>query len=492
MNSMNVEETQAKQEIGEVKRTPILITLVIGAFFAILNETLLNVAITDLIRELDVTASTVQWLSTGFLLIVGILIPISALLIQWFTTRQMVLGALMLFAMGTLISGVAPSFGYLLLGRLIQASGTGLLIPVMMNTILVLFPPEKRGAAMGNIGFVIMFAPAIGPTLSGFILEVLHWRWLFFLVLPFAIFSIIFAAIFMKNVSEVTRPKVDILSLLLSTLGFGGLVFGFSMAGEGVEGTGGWSSPMAYVPVIIGGVSIALFVWRQLLLDEPMLDVRVFQFPMFSLTALLLVLVMMSMFSTMILLPMFLQGPLALSSFAAGFVLLPGGVLNGLMSPVTGRLYDKFGPRVLVIPGTMLLVFVMWTFTGISENTSIVTFMIFYTLFMVGISMIMMPGQTNGLNQLPSKYYPHGTAILNTLQQVAGAIGVAFFISMMSAGEAEYLEGVSNPEDPLQHMQAMIFGIHHAFTAGLVIAMVCFFLSLFIKRTVSSKAPYSK
>ncbi len=210
----------AKKEVGvpqEIKKAPIMLSLIIGGFFAILNETLLNVALTDLISEFGVTANTIQWLTTGFMLVVGILVPITALLSGWFTTRQIFLGAMSLFTLGTVICGFAPSFEILLVGRLIQASGTGLLLPVMMNTILLIFPPEKRGGAMGMVGLVIMFAPAIGPTLSGVIVEAFNWRWLFFIVIPFALFSLAFAALFLKNVSILTRPKVDPLSIILST-----------------------------------------------------------------------------------------------------------------------------------------------------------------------------------------------------------------------------------------------------------------------------------
>lgn len=255
------------------------------------------------------------------MLVVGILIPISALLVQWFTTRQMFLGAMILFTVGTLVCALAPEFYVLLIGRIIQAFGTGLMLPVMMNTILVLYPPEKRGAAMGSIGLVIMFAPAIGPTLSGLILESLDWRWLFYLVFPFGVISVIIAAIYLKNVSDVTKPKVDILSIILSTIGFGGIVYGFSSAGG--ENTG-WSSPEVYLTLIVGGIALLLFVWRQLLSKVPMLDLRAFKFPMFSLTTVLLIIVMMALFSTLMLLPIFLQQGLLFTAFASGLVLLPG------------------------------------------------------------------------------------------------------------------------------------------------------------------------
>ncbi|MEK3883926.1 MDR family MFS transporter [Paenibacillus sp. PL2-23] len=475
-------------DLGNVKRLPILISLIIGAFFSILNETLLNIALVDLVEDLGVSFTTVQWLSTSYMLTVGILIPVSALLVQWFTTRQMFLGAMTLFSLGTLVCALAPEFYVLLIGRIIQALGTGLMLPVLMNTVLVLYPPEKRGAAMGSIGLVIMFAPAIGPTLSGLILDALEdWRWLFYLVLPFAIFSIGFAAVFLKNVSQVTKPKVDILSIILSTIAFGGIVYGFSsLGGHGSEGSG-WSDPKVYGTVIAGCAALILFVWRQLRMREPMLDIRAFKAPMFSFSTILILIVMMSLFSTLMLLPILMQTGMALTAFAAGLVLLPGGIVNGFLSPITGKLFDKFGPRALVIPGSALLVLVMYCFTQISLETGKGTIILLHCMMSVGMAMIMMPAQTNGLNQLPPKYYPHGSAILSTLQQVAGALGIAFFISIMSSGQKDYLLGSADPTSPAALASSVMTGIHDAFQVGMYFAIAALILSFFVKRVTSTK-----
>src|SRR5699024_8926444 len=199
-------------EDPEANVMPIMISLIIGAFFAILNETLLNIALTTLMKEFSVTLTSVQWMATGFMLVMGIVIPASALLLQWFTTRQMFLGTMISFTIGTIICAIAPTFAILLFGRFLQAVGTGLLIPIIFNTFLLLYPPHRRGAVMGIVGLVIMFAPAIGPTLSGIIVEYLGWRFLFITVIPFALFSIVFAYKYLINISEVTKPKIDVLS----------------------------------------------------------------------------------------------------------------------------------------------------------------------------------------------------------------------------------------------------------------------------------------
>ncbi|WP_168119579.1 DHA2 family efflux MFS transporter permease subunit [Paenibacillus sp. HB172176] len=463
-------------DVSKLKRGPIVTALIIGAFVAILNETLLNIAFPDLMIDFNIEATTVQWLSTAYMLVVGILVPITALLQQWFTTRQMFIGAMVLFLAGTIICGVAPVFGVMLLGRVIQALGTGLMLPVLMNTILIIFPPENRGAAMGMIGLVIMSAPAIGPTLSGLIVDSLDWRWLFYLIIPLAAFSIIFALIFLKNVTDLTKPKVSILSILLSSIGFGGVVYGFSRAGEH-----SWSDPTVIWCIVIGVVTLILFVIYQFMLKEPMLDMRTFKFPMFSLVTVLMLIMMMAMFSTMIMLPLFLQNALLMTALSAGLVMMPGGILNGLMAPISGKLFDKYGPRALIIPGLILMVISIFLFSQVKSTWGGGYVIFLHVLMMLGISMVMMPAQTTGLNQLPKRYYAHGTALMNTLTQVAGAIGTALFISIMSSGSKDYVAstGDTNP------IEAMVAGLHDAFFVGFILAIIALVVSFFVKRTTS-------
>ena len=335
-----------------VKVMPIMVSLIIGAFFAILNETLLNIALTTLMAEFAISLPTVQWMATGFMLVMGIIIPASAVLTQWFTTRQLFLSTMLIFTIGTIVCALAPSFPILLTGRLIQAVGTGLLMPIIFNVFLLIFPPHRRGKVMGLVGLVIMFAPAIGPTLSGVIVEYLGWRYLFITVIPFALFSILFAYKYLVNVSEVTKPKIDVLSLVFSSVGFGAIVYGFSSAGEI-----GFLDPKVYLVIIIGFIAVVLFALRQFKLDEPIMDLRVFRYPMFTHGILMFLIIIMAMFASEIILPVYMQGPLALTAATAGLVLLPGSILNGAMSPVMGGLFDKVGPRALMIPASIC---VMW------------------------------------------------------------------------------------------------------------------------------------
>lgn len=484
MNPANSDSSARTVDLSNIKRGPIVAALVIGAFVSILNETLLNIAFPALVDDFNTPLSTVQWLATAYMLVIGILVPITALLQSWFTTRQMFLSAMTLFFAGTVICGFAPIFEVLLAGRVVQALGTGLMLPVLMNTFLVIFKPEERGGAMGLVGLVMMFGPAIGPTLSGLIVDSLSWRWLFYLVIPLALFSILFAAAFLRNVSDITRPRVDILSILLSTIGFGGIVYGFSKAGES-----SWSEPIVAWMLVAGGAALLLFIWRQLVVKEPILDLRAFKYPMFALVTVLVLVLMMTLFSTMITLPFFMQNALMLTAFSSGLVLLPGSILNGLMAPVSGKLFDKFGPRPLVIPGLILVLVSIWLFTGIEASTTKGELITYHIILMLGISLVMMPAQTSGLNQLPRRLYAHGTAIINTLSQVSGAVGTALFVTIMANGSKRYMTESANPADPAEGINALVAGITDSFWIALFIGFGALALGLFVKRTRPADQP---
>ncbi|MED4355118.1 DHA2 family efflux MFS transporter permease subunit [Schinkia azotoformans] len=467
---------------NQYKALPMLFAMLLSGFIGLFNETALNVALTPLMELLEVGASTIQWLTTSYLLTLGILVPISGLLLQWLTTRTLFTSSLLFSIVGTFIGAIAPNFEVLIIARVLQAVGTGLLLPLMVNTILIIFPVEKRGSAMGLIGLVLMFAPSVGPSIAGLILANLSWHWIFWTSIPFYIISIICGLLFLPNISKLTKPKIDILSILLSTLGFGGIVYGFSSAGGHGETSSGWSSPVVITTLIIGGVSLLLFSIRQLRMKQPVMDLRAFKFPMFSLGLITVLLSTLMTMSTLLILPMFLQQGLAVTALTAGLVILPGSLLNGLLSPVTGRLFDKFGPKWLIRIGFVIVAIVLFIYTTINTTTSLTTFILLHAIMMVAIAMIMMPAQTNGLNQLPPDFYPHGTAIMNTLQQVSAAIGTAVSVSILSVGEHSFLSGVTNPESLENQVAGFTAGVQFTFIFALVLSIIGLIISFFIKR----------
>lgn len=279
-----------EQSLPTFKRNVLVVVMLAGAFVTMLNQTLLNTALPQIMKDLSISANTFQWLTTGFMLVTGVLIPVSAFLIEKFSTRRLFITAMCLFASGTLMAAIAPNFPVLLFGRILQAVSDGLMLPLMQTIFLMIFPVKQRGSAMGMVGLVMAFAPAIGPTLSGWVVGNFSWRALFYMIFPIAVLIIIFASFMLENVTKVTRPKIDIMSIILSSLGFGGLLYGFSSAGNHA-----WNSSEVVIALITGTVAIGLFIWRQLAVEKPMLEFRVLKNWTFSLTLFIGMVVMVTM-----------------------------------------------------------------------------------------------------------------------------------------------------------------------------------------------------
>ncbi|WP_040208879.1 DHA2 family efflux MFS transporter permease subunit [Neobacillus jeddahensis] len=484
-----------EKSVEKHKRPPygVIAVLMVGAFISFLNNTLLNIALPSIMKDLNIEASTVQWLTTGFMLVNGILIPTSAYLIQKFSVRHIFLSAMFLFTAGTILAGFAHVFPLLLSGRILQAAGSAIMMPLLMNVMLVSFPIEKRGAAMGVFGLILMFAPAIGPTLSGWIIEHYDWRMLFHFITPIAIVVILLGLFMLKDKKEKVNIRLDFLSLLLSSIGFGGILYGFSSAGSK-----GWDSPQVYGTIAVGVISLFIFIVRQLKIESPLLNFRVYKYPMFALSSCISMVVNMALFSGMLLLPIYVQNLRGISPMDAGLLLMPGAILMAFMSPVTGKLFDKIGGRVLAVVGLAIITVTTFGFSKLTLDTSYTHLILLYSIRSFGMSMVMMPVSTNGLNQLPKRFYPHGTAMNNTLNQVAGAIGTALMVTIMSnrteskaqeLGAAAMKQVTEQPTQAAlaemkQHilMQSMLNGINYAFLIATFIAGVALVLAFFIKR----------
>ncbi|ELK48435.1 DHA2 family efflux MFS transporter permease subunit [Halobacillus sp. ACCC02827] len=468
------EQTQ-QVEKQPINRIAIVSVLLVSAFVAILNQTLLNTALPNIMETLNVTANTSQWLMTGFMLVNGVMIPITAFLIGKFTTRRLFFTAMTLFTIGTVVAAAAPNFSVLLIGRLIQASGAGIMMPLMQTVMLMIFPVEKRGTVMGMAGLVIAFGPAIGPTLSGYLVEEYSWRTPFLIIIPIAIGAIIFGAFALKNVTEQTNPTIDVLSIILSTFGFGGLLYGFSSAGND-----GWSSPNVYITLIIGVVALASFIIRQFRLETPILEFRVFGNKIYALAAVITMIVMMSMLGAELLLPIYMQTMRGFTALESGLMLLPGALVMGIMSPITGRIFDKIGARWLAITGLTIIASMTYVFSNLTADTSYSFIVTIYAIRMMGVAMVMMPVSTAGLNQLSKEWIPHGTAMNNTLRTIAGSIGTALLVTVMTNASKDYTPSAG--EQPQNIMSnALIHGIDVAFLVATIIAIVGLLLSFFIK-----------
>ncbi len=454
--------------------------LLVSAFVVILNETIMNVALPQLMVAFGVSADAVQWLATAFMLTMAVVIPTTGYLLQRFSMRTVYLMAMGLFSAGTLLAGIAPGFGVLLGARVVQACGTAIMLPLLMTTILNLVPPTRRGTVMGNVSIVISVAPAIGPTISGLILQYLPWRFMFLIVLPIALVALFAGARRLPRLAEAGSSPLSIPSILLAIPGFGGLVYGLSKIGGGHEGAGQGPDAGALVALAVAVVALAAFTLLQLRLqrtDRALLDLRPFTYRNFTLALILMVLAMVSLFGVIILLPIYLQNVRGLDTLGTGLLLLPGGLLMGLLAPFVGRMYDKVGPRPLMIPGAVLLAAVMFSYSQLASDTPIWWLLVLHLAMSLSFAFIFTPAFTTGLNPLPHRLHSHGSAVLSTLQQLGGAAGTALLVGIMASSTAGAALGGASA------VEAEVQGFRHGFLAAAIVSLSLIVLSLFLRRT---------
>ncbi|GAA3336865.1 DHA2 family efflux MFS transporter permease subunit [Curtobacterium pusillum] len=451
--------------------------LLVSAFVVILNETIMGVALPRLMDDLGISAATGQWLTTGFLLTMAVVIPITGFLLQRFNTRPVFVWAMSLFSAGTLIALLAPGFTMLLLGRIVQASGTAIMMPLLMTTVLTLIEPAHRGRVMGNISIVISVAPAIGPTISGLILNAFSWRWLFGFVLPIAVAALVLGMVKVRNVSTPRRAPLDVLSVVLSAFAFGGVVYGLSSIGEAAT-----TGPLVPVlALVVGVVALGLFVFRQTRLqrsDNALLDLRTFRTRGFTIPIVAMALSFVAMFGTLILLPIYLERVLGLDVLRVGLLLLPGGLVMGLLSPVVGRIYDRRGPRVLLVPGSIIVSAVLWALSTVGVHTSVWFVLGAHVVLSIGLALTFTPLFTAALGGLPPKLYSHGSAVLGTAQQLAGAAGTALFVTLLTIGAS----GAAAGGGASGLAAATASGVKTAFLVGAVISLFGIATSAMVRR----------
>lgn len=443
--------------------------LVFSAFVVILNETTMGIALRPVMTDLKISAITGQWLTTAFMLTMAVVIPITGWLLQRFNTRTVYLASMSLFTLGTLVAALAPGFVTLLIGRVVQASGTAIMMPLLMTTIMTLVPASHRGLMIGNVSLVMSVAPAIGPTLSGFLLGFSGWRGIFVTMLPIACIMLVIGYALVRNVGEPTPLPLDATSVVLSAIGFGGSVYGLSQIASG--------GPVL-PPLLIGIVALALFVWRQLALQRdgsPLLDLRTLRHAPFAISLAMMVVLMASMFGALIVLPIYLQAVLGFTPLVAGLILLPGGVAMGLLARPIGAAYDSVGPRPLVIPGTIGACAVLWGFTLLGVDTPAWAVVVGYSILCVSLAAVFTPLFTVGLGSVEPHQYSYASALLGSLQQVAGAAGTALFVTIYTLTTASS----SDPAD-------LASGVRAAMLVGAVLAILPIIGSMLLRKPEAS------
>ena len=458
--------------MGLTKKQKLMIAvIVVGTFVTVLNQTLITPALPSIMAEMGIDESTGQWLTTGFTLVNAIMIPITAYLQDRFSTKRLFLFSMVLFAAGTLLCAWGPSFPLLLAGRLVQASGAGILMPLGMTVLLVTFPLEQRGSAMGLFGLVIAFAPAIGPTTAGIIIDAADWHIMFYGIAALALAVIVLAAVLMEKGAPRSKgdSALDPLSVVLSTLGFGCLLYSFSAFG---------SEGFTPITIVTGGIGTAGVIWffiRQTKLPVPLPRVRVLQNRNFLIATIIGMLVQGSLLAGGILLPIYIQTLMGHSATVSGLVMLPGALIMGVMNPVAGRLFDKHGPRKLAVAGMGLLLLSTIGFGLLNLESNLFYVAALFCIRMFAMALVNMPITTWGMNALDTRYMNHGTSVNNTLRQVAGSLGTAIVISVSAMTQAAATPAAGAA-------QAQMYGIDLAFMACAVFVLAGFVLTVaFVK-----------
>ena len=487
-----------------ITRGKILAAMLFGMFIAILNQTLLNVALPKINTEFNISASTGQWLMTGFMLVNGILIPISAFLFNKYSYRKLFIIGLALFTLGSLVCAISFNFPIMMSGRILQAIGAGILMPLGSNVIVTIFPPEKRGVAMGTMGIAMILAPAIGPTLSGYIVQNYDWNVMFYGMFFIGIIAIVIGLFWFKLYQSTTNPKADIPGIIYSTIGFGSLLYGFSEAGNK-----GWGSTEIVTMFIVGTVFIIFFILRELRMKAPMLSLEVLKYPTYTLTTIINMIVMMSLYGGMILLPLYLQNLRGFSALDSGLLLLPGALVMGALGPVAGKLLDTIGIKPLAIFGIGIMTYATWELSKLNMDTTYLHIMWIYIVRSFGMAFIMMPIMTAGMNALPPRLISHGNAFVNTMRQLAGSIGTAILVTVMTTQQTNHLSAFSEELDKtnpviqdhmrelaqqyggesaamkvlLEHVNklASVEGVNDAFIVATIISAIALILSLFLQ-----------
>ena len=461
-------------------KNPKLIAVVaaFAAFIATFNETFLNVAFSPIMEDFGITVSSVQWLATALMLGAAVMVPVSAFAYRSLPTRPLFVGTVGLLVIGSLIGALAPTFPILLVGRIVQALGTGLLIPIGMNITLEVAPREKLGTYMGAMGAMTTLGPSSSVLISGLLLSTFSWRSLLWVYLGLALACLLLGAFLLRDVATLTHPRLDVASVIMVSFGFVGIFYGISTAFSG-------SLPIAAGAIIIGGVFLTLFVRRQGTLEQPLIDLRPLTSKAFSIGVLINVATLLIMFAMNIIIPMFMQDVLGMPSLTAALVLFPAIALSCVLSPIAGKLSDKHGPMGLLLTGFALITVFTITLSILISTAPVWVLALAYMPVIGGCALIIGPVQGFALSKLAPELAPHGVTIMSTGFQIAGCLGSSL-ITGIYAGVT--LSGITTGAEVTVAASAGFLGAGLV-TAGFAIVGIALALWLRSASTKVAQAP---
>ncbi len=432
--------------------------LLAGTLLAVLNQTLLSPALPAIMGSLSVDATTVQWLTSGYSLVEAVIIPLSAYLIGRFTTRQLFISALCVFFAGSLAAALAPAFPILLLGRILQAACTGAIMPMVFTVILLVFPREMRGTAMGVIGLIIGFAPAVGPSVAGLLVDSVGWRWLFGIVTVLTVVVIVLAVFTLRNYGDFKRTKFDVPSVVLSTCGLVCLLYGLSTFASTTN------MPLTVGLIVVGVIIMGVYVRRQLTMPEPMIKVGILSTRKYATSVIVIVTVQAALMGTGVITPLYIQGVREYSATMSGVAMLPGALIGAFMGLISGRLFDRYGVKRVVVPGSLVALCGGFCLVLLGMGTDFIFITLAYTVLMVGLQFTMTPLNTWGVNSLDNSVIQHAQGLSNTLNQVAASVGTALLVSISA------LSSQLCPDAP--PVQQAYEGYHLAYLATAILMCV--------------------
>lgn len=491
----------------------VLIVIIVGTFMAVLDSSIVNIAISKMMAVFGVSVASAQWIITAYSLTMGAIIPLTGYLSDRFGSKNMYIFAMVTFTIGSFLCGIAWSNNMMIVARILQGIGGGMISPIGMSIVYSTFKKEERGVALGIFGVALMAAPAIGPTLGGYIIEYVNWRFIFTLNIPIGIVGVIGAILLLKPSPQKTEIGFDFIGFLTSSIG---LVFILYVFGEG---TVVWDIKNVLL-ITIGVFSLIIFVINELLHPEPLMDLRVFKYMPFTMSMFISIFTTMAMFGVVFIIPLYLQNLRGFSPIQTGLIMFPSAIVMGIMMPIGGKLGDKFGVKALIIVGSSITAFATYLMAGVNIDTPMNTISFLLVIRAFGLGLCMMTASTEGMNSIPHHLISRATAVNSTIRQIASSISITYLVGVMTAHQnlsfarlseqitefnyqamtymgsikgALMLSGVSGDIASVTaqkvilgsiSQQAFISGINATLITSSIMGLICVPLALFFKKHV--------